>query len=52
MNETAEDVERDIKALKRYTAFAAVFLTGVSLGNVVAKIIRSRESRAAKTETV
>lgn len=48
MNETPEQVERHTKMIKRTTSLVSFFLTGVALGGIVAKIVNSRENRAAR----
>ena len=50
--ETSEQVEQQVRVLKRTASTVSFFLAGVTLGTVLAKVIRSRDDRASKTEIV
>lgn len=50
MPETPEQLESQVKTLKRVAVGVSFFLAGVTLGSVLARITRTRENRVSATQ--
>lgn len=50
MQETPEDLESQVKSMKRAVSAVSFFLAGVTLGSVLARIVRKRDNRASSTQ--